>query len=411
MPKQIAPISAQKVASFTADGTYAVSANLYLRVAGHSRSWVFRFYKGTRHNLGLGPCSLVTLAEARQKVHELRRGLLDGVDPLADRRRKRTEGRIAAAGSKTFHEAAVAYIDAKRAGWTEKHADQIRGFLDYVDKPLGSIPVDQLNTQLVHDALAPKWASKNATMTRVRLRVENVLDFATSVGWRRGDNPARWIGHLEHLLADPGKVHRVEHRAAMTYNEVPGFIAELRKAGDLTAKAIEFDILTATRRDEARLTRWSEVDRAAKTWTIPTERLGKSRTGQPFVVPLSDVVLGLLDRLDDRSEYLFPSPVNRGKPLSVNAKIRALKSRLGRADLTMHGFRSSFRDWAGDMTSFAREVAEQCLNHAIGNRAEQAYRRADALEKRRKLMDAWSRHCDQPTITRHGAEVVSIGIR
>jgi integrase len=359
---------------------------LYLK---EGSSWVFRYARGRkRHDLGLGPALDVSLAEARQKAAEGRRLLLDGTDPIEARR----ASRAAQAKAVTFREAAEAYIAAHQPGWrSNKHLRQWEQSLaSYAYPVLGDMKVDAIETADVLRALAPVWVDKPVSAGRIRNRIELVLDAAKARGLRSGENPAAWRGHLDKLLPKKSKVHEVEHFAAMPYREIAGFMTELRQQDSAAALALEFLILTATRSGEALGTTWDEVDLEEKLWTIPGARM---KSGREHRVPLSAAAVAIIEKMAAirSSDFVFPGRLHR-RPLSGEA-MKHVQRRMGRADVTIHGFRSAFRDWAGNETNVAREVAEAALAHSIGDASELAYRRGDALEKRRKLMDAWAHYC------------------
>jgi len=378
-----------RAAATTKPGRYGDGAGLYLVVSGAgARKWVFRFsWRGKVTEMGLGAADPVSLAEARRLRDEARRTLAAGENPITSRR----VARKAAAGKPTFGEAADALIAAKEAEWrNEKHRDQWRMTLKTYAASLRSLAIDEVDTEAVLAVLKPIWLEKPETASRLRGRIEAVLDAAKAQGHRTGENPAAWRGHLSHLLPKRTVLSR-GHHAAMDYRHLAAFVGELRSREAMAALALEFCILTATRSGETLAARWSEIDMAAKVWTIPAERMKSAR---PHRVPLSDPAMAILEKLEDAKarEFVFPGQ-RPGKPLSVMAMEMVLR-RMDRDTVTVHGFRSAFRDWAGNETSFPREVAEAALAHAVGDKVEQAYRRGDALEKRRALMAAWASHCE-----------------
>jgi integrase len=293
----------------------------------------------------------------------------------------------------TFRQCAEAYVAAHKAGWRNaKHARQWTSTLaTYAYPVFGSLPVQRIDVGLVMKVVEPIWQTKTETAGRLRGRIENVLDWASTRGYRQGDNPARWRGHLENLLPKRGKVRKVRHHPALPYQEIGTFMAALRSQEGIAARALEFAILTAVRTGEAIGAVWDEIDLRAKTWTIPAERM---KGGLAHRVPLSDAVVAIVESMKPLANARFVFPGTRAaKPLADSALADALK-RLARDDLTVHGFRSTFRDWAAETTAFPREVAEMALAHVVGNKVESAYRRGDLLEKRRLLMDAWATYCD-----------------
>ncbi|MFF9553162.1 tyrosine-type recombinase/integrase [Methylobacterium fujisawaense] len=357
-----------------------------------SRSWVFRYRdNGRLRDMGLGSARDVPLADARRKVADLRRLRADGIDPLAAKRASENKRRAEAAKAIAFRTCAEGYIEAHKAGWrNEKHAAQWTATLaTYAYPVFGELPVGAVDTGLVMQALGPIWAVKPETATRVRGRIESILDWATTSGHRHGENPARWKGHLANLLPNRSKVRKVEHHAALPFKDVPAFMETITGQPGVAAKLMAFTILTAARTGEALGARWSEIDMNAGTWTVPAERM---KGGVEHRVPLSAPVLALLAGMRGLDgEFVFPGG-RRGKPLS-NMAMLVLLRRMERTDLTVHGFRSSFRDWASETTHFPSEVVEMALAHAIESKVEAAYRRGDLFAKRRKLMDAWAQFC------------------
>jgi integrase len=342
--------------------------------------------------MGLGSAELVSLADAREKALAARKLLLNGVDPIEEKKAARASAALEAAKGMTFESCAEAYIEAHKAEWRNaKHANQWGSTLKaYVYPIFGDLPVSRIDVGLVMKALEPIWTAKTETANRLRGRIEAVLDWATVRGYRQGDNPARWRGHLDSLLPRRAKVQKVEHHAALPYAEVGAFMEALRQQEGLSALALEFLILTATRTSETIGATWSEFDLDAATWTIPAKRI---KAGKEHRVPLSPAALAIVKRMCElrSGEFVFPGG-KRGRPLSNMALLKLLE-RMGRDDLTAHGFRSTFRDWAAERTNFPREVAEMALAHAVGDKVEAAYRRGDLFQKRRHLMEAWAKHC------------------
>jgi integrase len=382
-------LSARAVATVARPGRHSDGDGLYLNVTrSGARSWLFMWKKdGKRREMGLGSAGSVSLARARELASECRAQVAAGVDPIA--------ARDAAAEFKpekpNFGAIADALIAAKESEWrNEKHRAQWRASLMEFAAPLRSRLIDEIDTAAVLAVLTPLWQTRPETASRLRGRIEAVLDAAKAQGHRSGENPAAWRGHLSHLLPKRGKLTR-GHHAAMAYRDVPAFIAQLREYKAIAAMALEFCILTATRSGEVYGARWSEIDMAAKVWTLPAARTKAAREHR---VPLSARALAILEKLGDAktSDYVFPSPRGR-KPLS-HVSMAKVMHRLQIDGTTVHGFRSAFRDWAGNETHFPREVAEAALAHVIGDKAEQAYRRGDALEKRRTLMEAWGAFCE-----------------
>ena len=387
-----------------AAGRHADGGNLYLHVTGPGRAlWSFRYMRdGKAREMGLGPVDLdgrrgLTLAEARERAADALRLLRDGLDPIEHRRAAEHAARQKREAQRTFREVAELYVGAHEAAWRNpKHRAQWRSTLEtYVHPVMGDLAVSDVTTEHVLRVLQPIWTTKPETASRVRGRIEAVLDYAATRGWREGENPARWRGHLTNLLPARSKVARVKHHAALPWRDMPVFMARLRAQRSTAARALEFTILTAARTGEALGARWSEIDLEAGVWTVPAERMKGHREHR---VPLSDAALDVLRhmlplRSAEGDGYVFPG-LRRGKPLSNMAMLKCLQ-RLGRGDLTAHGFRSTFRDWCEEATSTPHAVAEAALAHAIPDKVEAAYRRGDLFEKRRALMAQWAEFCSR----------------
>ena len=412
MPKKAKELSALAVSKLKTEGRYAVGGadGLHLRIAGASRAWVLRLAVGTRtdakgntvvhrRDIGLGSYPEVSLAEAREKARELRKQVRDGIDPIEERKVTKVRAALEAAKSKTFEECANAYIEANRAGWkNEKHVQQWQNTLaTYAFPKIGQLPVAAIDTGLVLSVLqqetgedkAQLWHAKTETASRLRGRLESILDWAAFRGYREGENPARWKSHLEHELPARSKVQKIEHHAALPYAELGAFMVELRKREGLSARALEFAILCASRSGEVRGATWAEIDLPGRIWTVPAERM---KAGKEHRVPLSDEAVKLLEALPRivGNDYVFPAP--RGGQLSDMA-LTAVLRRMERGGLTQHGFRSTFRDWAGETTAYPREVCEHALAHKLADGVEAAYQRGDLLAKRARLMADWARYC------------------
>jgi integrase len=380
--------------------------NLLLQVAhsatgGYNKSWIFRYGRdGKRHDLGLGPLRDISLKDARERARALRVQLLDGIDPYTVQQQQRAD-RLAhlaeRARAMTFKQCAEAYMRSHESGWSNPvHRRQWGTTLQtYCYPVLGDVAVDQVDTAIVMTAIEPLWRRAPETGSRVRGRIESILDWAKASGYRSGENPARWRGHLDHLLPARSKVQGVKRHAALPYGAVPALMADLAKNDHIAARGLEFTILTAARTGEAMGAAWDEFDFTAKTWTIPASRMKAKKEHR---VPLSDRVLALLSALPraENSARVFP--------LGEVAMHRLLKKL--RPDVTVHGFRSSFRDWCAECTGFPREVAEMALAHAVGDKVEAAYRRGDLFEKRRRLMADWTTWCSRPVPT--GAAVTAL---
>ena len=390
-------LTALEIENLTVPGLhYTGSDYLYVQVKGPKwRSWIFRYTMGGRTQyLGLGSLRKVPLSDARRKARECVRLVGNGVNPLEAKHGDRQRRELDEAKRVTFREAADRYIAAHRDTWrSEKHRNQWDATLGtYVFPVIGALPVHQIDTGLVLKILEPIWASKPETANRTRGRIETVLDWAKSRGLREGENPARWRGHLANLLPKRSKVRAVVHHPALSYAEVGAFVSELRTRGGIAASALEFTILTTARTGEVLGARWSEVDLEQRVWTIPAQRMKAAREHR---IPLSASAAALLERLHSvrGGDLVFPG-ARSGQGLSNMSMIVAMR-RMGRADLTVHGFRSTFRDWASECTRFEREVVEMALAHAVGSKVETAYRRGDLFDKRRRLMDAWAGFCSK----------------
>lgn len=395
MARLIEKLSPLAVSKASKPGYYGDGAGLWLQVsASGSKSWIFRYtLAGKQREMGLGATHTVTLAAARAQAKECRLMLRDGKDPLDTRKAAKLAEAMAKARMMTFDQCAAAYIAAHRGSWKNaKHASQWENTLStYATPIIGTLPVADVDTALVVKVLSPIWQSKTETATRLRGRIESILDWATVSKHRQGENPARWRGHLENLLADPSRVARVVHHPALPWQEVGAFMAELRAREGIAARAVEFTILTAARSGEVRGATWDEIDLTAGLWTIPAERMKGKREHR---VPLSPPALALLSATPRLEALVFPGR-REGVGLS-DMSLTAVLRRMGRTAITVHGFRSTFRDWCAESVanSFPREVCEHALAHSLPDKVEAAYRRGDLLEKRVMLMQAWASFCD-----------------
>jgi integrase len=381
-------------------GLHADGGNLYLQVADSgAKSWLFRFGRdGHERWMGLGPVHAVTLAQAREKATRCRGLLVEGIDPIEERKARLAGNELAKHAGTTFRDCAERLIASREISWSNaKHRSQWRNTLAaYAYPVIGAIAVQSIDTALVLKVLEPIWQEKPETATRLRTRIEAVLDWARARGIRNGENPARWRGHLDHLLPARSKVSKVEHHAALPYAEIGSFMAELRKQEDVCARALAFTILTAARVGEVAGMVWGEID--AGVWAIPADRM---KSGRVHRVPLSKQALAMLGNPGKADELVFHA---RGRRLSDRSLSR-LHQRMG-FSITTHGFRSTFRDWAAERTSFPNEMVEMALAHAVGDKVEAAYRRGDMFEKRRRLMDAWAQYC---STVKDESRVVPIG--
>jgi integrase len=383
-------LTALRLKTLTKPGLHADGHNLYLQIRGpEQKSWAFRFMlNGKARKAGLGPYPLISLSEARVKAEAWRKLLLDGVDPLEKRKVDKATAAAARASAITFSAAADACATSKGDGWrSDKHRAQWRTTLTmHADPVIGKLPITDVTTSHMLQILQPIWATKTETAVRVRGRVESVLDYAKTLGWRGGENPARWRGHLDNLLSAPSKIAKVKHHPALPWQQAPAFMARLREVKEISARALEFAILTGCRTGEVRLATWSEVDLEAKVWTVPAERM---KGGEEHRVPLSAPALETLAAVRQlRGGPLFPGR-NLRSPMGENGLTYVL-TMMGRDDLTVHGFRSTFRTWSAAATDTPREVCEAALAHVTGKAVERAYQRSDVFEKRRQLMDAWA---------------------
>jgi len=376
-------LSARKVNSLTIPGRHSDGGGLYLSVTKTGgKSWCYMWVRnGRRREMGLGGFPGVTLASARERAQSAREMVANDRDPILERRKQVVI---------SFGEAADHLVDALSQDWSsEKHRQQWKRTVTHYCEPIREVPVNDVVTDDVIRVLKPIWTTKEETARRLRSRIERVLDYASAHDWREGDNPARWNGHLKDILPKRDK-SKIKNFAAMPYEKVPVFMKTLRSVKSVPAYALEFTILTAARTNETLGAKWNEIDWDNKVWDIPAERM---KAKQEHQVPLSDRMFDVLSKAKQykNSEYVFPG-ARKGKPLS-NMSMAMLLRRIETERCTVHGFRSTFRDWCGDKTNFSREVAEAALAHKVGNKVEQAYRRRQALDKRRSLMDEWASYC------------------
>lgn len=395
-------LTALEVAAITAPGTHWVDDNLYLQIKG-GRSWLHRYmFKGKPRDSGLGSADTMTLAQARAARDDEQAMIRKGVDPVAARRAEREQGLADRVRAITFGDCAAGYIRAHEASWKSAvHRQQWRNTLEtYVHPIIGRLPVRDIDTALAMRVLEPVWSRIPESASRIRGRCECIIDWAKAREYRSGENPFRWRGHLDKLLPTKTKVRKVEHHAAMSYSDVPDFMERLRERQAIAARALEVLIHVAGRTGEVLGVRWEEINFTTKVWTVPPSRM---KSGKEHRVPLSSAAMAVIERMAAirSSDFIFPGL--RG-PLS-NMALLTLLGRMGYDDLTAHGFRSSFRDWAAELTSYPSEVVEMALAHVVGNKVEAAYRRGDLFEKRRRLMDAWADYLAHPIAT---AEVVSL---
>lgn len=390
-------LTAMSVQRMKTPGRFSDGGGLYLRISNSgSKYWIFRYTRdGKPREMGLGPIEVIGLVEAREQAIECRRKLHTGVDPLNHREAHKKTSALEAAKIITFDQCADEYINAHSAGWRNaKHIEQWRSSIkQYVSPLLGSLPVHNVDTAMVLKVLQPIWYTKTETASRIRGRIERIIDSAKTSGFFTGENPARWRGHLAAKLPKRSKVQKTKHFPALNINEMGAFIAKLRRHTGISFKALEFLILTATRTSETLGAKWSEIsfDEHEKMWlwTIPEERM-KARVEHR--VPLSDAAIEVINYMREfqESEYIFPG-AKRGKPLSNMSLLEIMRGMGHKA--VPHGFRSTFRDWAAERTNFSRDAAEKALAHTVKDKVEAAYRRGDLLKKRKPLMDAWAKFC------------------
>lgn len=394
MARKAKELSALEVNRLTKPGFYAVGgvAGLALQITpSGARSWILRATVGTRRrDIGLGGFPDVTLAGAREAARLARDKIKNGIDPVEESKAKRNALAAAQASAITFSDAAAKYIAAHESGWKNaKHAAQWSATLEtYAYPTIGKLRVSSIETAHVIAILETIWTTKTETASRLRGRIESVLDWATVRGFRKGENPARWRGHLDKLLPARSKVRKVDHHAALPYSQVGAFMADLSKVEGMGARALEFAILTGTRSGEVRGATWAEIDVSAAVWTIPESRM---KAGKEHRIPLSDSAIALLNTLPRivGTDLVFPSAKNSTlSDMTLTAVLRRMEK-----PVTAHGFRSSFRDWAGETTAYPREVIEHALAHQLKDKAEAAYARGTLFDKRRRLMTDWAKHC------------------
>jgi integrase len=406
MTRTIGKLNALRVDRIKQPGYYGDGGGLWLQVTTGAdgtprKSWVYRFMlTGRSREMGLGPLSLFGLHDARAKALDARRLCYEGIDPIEARRTARSKAKLEAAKAITFKECAEAYVRAHRAGWrNHKHAAQWDSTLaTYAYPVIGALAAQAIDTSLVIRILEPIWNEKPETASRLRGRIEAVLDWAKVRGYREGDNPARWRGHLDKLLPARSKVRRVQHHAALPYSDLPACLELLRAREGVAARALEFTILTAARTAETIGATWNEIDFQKKVWSLPAHRM---KAGREHLVPLGPRAIQILEEArsngkeTDPSRYTFVSD-RQGKRLSNMALLMLLR-RMGFGEFTAHGFRSTFRDWAAERTNYPNEVAEMALAHTISDKVEAAYRRGTLFERRVRLMNDWANFCTDGT--------------
>jgi len=406
MPKIAKELSAIEVKAINVSGLHAVGgvAGLLLQVSSTgSKSWILRVMIGSkRRDIGLGGYPDVPLAMAREKAREARKKIESGIDPIEERKDSRNKLIQTQASKLLFDEAADQFVAQKQVEFkNKKHASQWTNTLKtYASPIIGKLPVSEIEINHLIRILEPIWLEKTETAKRLRGRIESVLSWATVSGFRTGENPARWKGHLEHVLQTPSKVTKVKHHKALPWQDIGIFISNLKQREGISAKALEFLILTASRSGEVRGATWQEIELENKMWIIPAERM---KADKEHRIPLSKEAIKLLKALPkfEGNDHLFPA--SRGGSLSDMALSQVVKRM--EVDAVPHGFRSTFRDWCSEHTNYPTAVAEMALAHTIGNKVEAAYRRGDLLAKRIKLMNEWAKYCNTPQIK---GDIVSI---
>lgn len=413
MPRLFNDLTDLKVKAKKVPGRYPDGRGLFLQVTLSKdkvvrRSWVLRISVpgGKVREMGLGAYPTIDLAMARTRAEEARKLASSNIDPIQNREDEKRQRRLEEARAITFKQAAEAFITSHEAGWSnDKHREQWRNTLETYAYPIfGSRPVQSVDVDDVVKVLEPIWRTKTETATRVRSRIERIIDWATTRGYRVGENPARWRGHLENVFPTRGSVQKVKHHKALPYEKLPEFMQRLRGRSALSARALELAILTGGRTSEVIKARWEEIDLEKRIWTTPAERMKRRKDHR---VPLSDASIRVLDGLAEvfeRQGWLFPSMTKRGKPLSTGAMAGLLSKQMKQTDATVHGFRSTFRTWVAEQTDHWPDIAETALSHSVGSKVERAYQRRDLLEKRRELMAAWADYCGSASRTAKSAK-------
>jgi integrase len=402
-------LTEKRIARITKRGRVFDGHGLYLQTTKSGvKSWILRYARGDRERyFGLGPLHTINLKQARERARAAREQLLDGIDPVEARRKERRNRKAAAERQLTFAAAAAAYFEQHANKWrNQKHRAQFLASLnEYAFPKIGETPLADIDTPAVLRVLEQPvaaragypagqfWIARTETANRVRSRIESVLDWATVRGYRSGDNPARWKGHLAEVFPSRGKIAKTEHHPALPFTELPAFITDLAKRNGTAARALEFLILTAARTGEVIGAVWDEIDLTARVWTVPA---GRIKGGREHRVPLADRAVEILRALprEKGNTAVFISPARRDA--LGDMAMAALLKRMKRLDITVHGFRSTFRDWAAERTAYPNHVVEQALAHSIGSAVEAAYRRSDLLEKRVRLMAEWAAYCMSP---------------
>jgi integrase len=409
MARKYNQLSPRRVSSVTKRGRYADGGGLYLQVSSNgAKSWLFRYMMNNKaRQMGLGSVRTFSLPEARETATKCRKLVYEGIDPIDHRNLERGQIRADTAKAMTFKDCAEKYISAHSPGWKNiKHTNQWTNTLvTYAYPVFSNLPVQTIDTGLVMKVLEPIWVTKSETASRVRGRIEAILDWASARKYREGENPARWKGHLDKLLPKRGKVQKVKHHPALPYDQIGAFMERLRQREGVAARGLEFKILTAARTAEVIGAKWDEYDLDQAIWTVPSERM---KGGKEHRVPLSGAVVTIMEQMSrvKISDYVFPGG-KRNRPLS-NMAFNQLLKRMGvsNAVAVPHGFRSTFRDWAAEKTGVQNEVSEMALAHTVSSKVEAAYRRGDLFDKRRRLMDSWAEYCS--ITVEGGSNVIAI---
>jgi len=368
--------------------------NLQISASGEAKSWIFRFrMDGKYHDHGLGSLKTLSLAEAREAARECRRLRLKGLNPIEERKRRRVAARLEDAKSLTFKDCVEQYVESHEAAWKEnRHKGKwLRSLVKYAYPTLGNLPVGQIDVNCVFDAIDPIWRDKNETASRVRGRIETVLDWATVRGYRTGSNPSRWKGNLAHLLPARDKVKKVQHMKSLPYADLPNFYKDLSERSTPASIMLRFTILTAARTGDVRFAVWDEIDFDKNIWVIPETRMKSEKEHR---VALSTEAVNILKEQKKKcvNNFIFPGPI-KDKAFSENAMLTVLKDMNLKGKATVHGFRSTFKVWASEQTEYPNEVSEFALAHVQGNKVQEAYKRTDLLEKRVPLMESWAKFC------------------
>jgi integrase len=400
MGRTLNRLSEMRVRKLKTKGMYADGGNLYLACTvgddGNVRkSWIFRYQLPGKkaRDMGMGPLHTIGLAEARERAALHRKLVLDGVDPLEQKKAQQAAAAATTAKMVTFEQAAKSYMQMHQAAWTPIHARDWRASLENLAYPvIGKLDVAAIDTALVMKVLEPHWTERRETASRVRGRIENILGWATTSGFRTGDNPSRWKGHLENLLSKKNKLEPKKHMAALEIDEMPGFMSDLRKQKSMAGLALEFVMLTVVRSADVRAVRWSDIDTKGKCWTVRAF----SKTGKSLKIPLSSAALDVLKKAGEFTSdgFIF---TDNGAMLNKNLMLNVLQRMGVQKTMTVHGGRSAFRSWAQERTNFPREVCEMALGHTIGSEVERAYARSDLFAKRKIVMDGWAAFLAKPT--------------